>query len=142
RLGELVVYNWLKSRLPKQNIDAAWVSENSEPFTGRKGNDGVGYDFQVTFRNQIWQVEVKASLGDPCTFEMGESEVRAARNAARPRSGLRYAIAYVSNVGEPAQANVELLPNPMSEEGETSILLLGEGIRYGFRRAYLRYGVS
>jgi hypothetical protein len=42
---------------------------------------------------------------------------------------------YVSNVGEPRQARVELLPNPMSEDGEASIYLLGEGIRYGFRRA-------
>lgn len=135
RLGELVVYNWLKTRLPKQNIDAAWVSENGEPFTGREGDDALGYDFAVTFRNQLWQIEVKASLGDPCMFEMGESEVRAAREAARPRSGSRYAIAYVSNVGEPRQARVELLPNPMSDEGEAAIYLLGEGIRYGFRRS-------
>jgi hypothetical protein len=135
RLGELVVYNWLKNRLPKQNVDAAWVSENAEPFTGRKGDDGLGYDFAVTFRKQLWQIEVKASLGDPCTFDMGESEVRAAREAARPRSGSRYAIAYVSNVGEPREARVELLPNPMSEDGEAAIYLLGEGIRYGFRRA-------
>lgn len=134
RLGELVVYNWLKNRLPKQNIDAAWKSGNAEPFTTRKGDDGAGYDFEVTFRNQIWQIEVKASLGDPCMFEMGESEVRAARDAARPRSGSRYAIAYVSNVGEPAQTRLEMLPNPMSEEGEGAIYLLGEGIRYGFRR--------
>lgn len=132
KLGELVVYNWLKNRLPKQNIDAAWVSENSEPFTGRKGDDGLGYDFTVSFRSQALLIEVKASLSDPRMFEMGESEVRAAKAAARPRNGQRYAIAYVSNVGEPSLTRVEMLPNPMSEEGEALLRILGEGIRYGF----------
>lgn len=135
KLGELVVYNWLKNRLPKQNIDAAWVSKNSEPFTGRKGDDGLGYDFTVSFRSQALLIEVKASLGDPLMFELGESEVRTAKAATRPRSGQRYAIAYVSNVGEPSLTRVEMLPNPMSEEGESLLRILGEGIRYGFRRS-------
>ena len=135
RLGELVVYHWLRDRLTKQNIDAAWLSNNALPFTGRPGSDSLGYDFGVSFRNQVWQIEVKASLGDPCSFEMGESEVRAGRAAARNRSGIQYWIAYVSNLSEPARTRVELLPNPMSEEGETVLNLLGEGLRYGFRRS-------
>ena len=28
RLGELVVYHWLKERFQRQDIDAAWVSKN------------------------------------------------------------------------------------------------------------------
>ena len=135
RLGELAVYQWLRDRLPKQNIDAAWLSENAFPFTGREGSDGLGYDFEVSFRNQFWQIEVKASLSDPCSFEIGETEVRAGRAAARNRSGVQYRIAYVSNLSEPARARVEMLPNPMSEEGEAVLNLLGEGLRYGFRRS-------
>ncbi len=132
RLGEIAVYYWLKHRL-KQDIDAAWRSKNATPFTGREGSDSLGYDFEVTFRNQPWQIEVKASLGDPRTFEMGETEVRAGRAAARGR-GVQYWIAYVSNLSQPGQARVELLPNPMSEDGEAVLNLLGEGLRYGFRR--------
>jgi hypothetical protein len=64
---------------------------------------------------------------------MGETEVRAGRAAARGR-GVQYWIAYVSNLSEPSQARVEMLPNPMSEEGEAVLNLLGEGLRYGFRR--------
>ena len=64
---------------------------------------------------------------------MGETEVRAGRAAARPRSGTQYWIAYVSNIGIPSQARVEMLPNPMSEDGESVLNLLGEGLRYGFR---------
>jgi Domain of unknown function (DUF3883) len=135
RIGELAVYQWLRDRLPKQNIDAAWKSNNAFPFTGRVGSDSLGYDFEVSFRNQLWQIEVKASLSDPCSFEMGESEVRAGRVAARARSGVQYWIAYVSNVSDPAHTRVEMLPNPMGEEGEAVLNLLGEGLRYGFRRS-------
>lgn len=135
RLGEVTIYHWLKKILPNQDIDAAWRSENGELITGRKGRDGLGYDFEVSYRNQIWQIEVKASLDDPQSFEMGETEVAAARAAARPRSGVQYKIAYVSYVSEPARAMIEMLPNPMSEDGARVLELRGEGIRYGFRRS-------
>ncbi|RWN52715.1 hypothetical protein [Mesorhizobium sp.] len=135
RLGELAVYQWLRQRLPKQDIDAAWVSKNAKPFTGRDGSDSLGYDFEVNFRGQAWQIEAKASLSDPCAFEIGETEVRAGRAATRNRSGVQYWIAYVSNLSSPGQTRVEMLPNPMSEEGEAVLNLLGEGLRYGFGRS-------
>ena len=134
RLGEMAVYHWLRRRLPDQDIDAAWVSGNARPITNREGSDSLGYDFEIGFRGQRWQIEVKASLSDPCAFILGETEVRAGRAAARPRSGTQYWIAYVSNIGTPSQARVEMLPNPMSEEGEAVLNLLGEGLRYGFVR--------
>lgn len=134
RLGEMVVYHWLKRILNKQDIDSAWVSENGALITGRDGNDGLGYDFEVTYRNQTWQIEVKASVDDPQSFEIGETEVRAARLAARARSGVQYKIAYVSHVAEPAQTKIEMLPNPMTDEGAHVLDLRGEGIRYGFER--------
>ena len=135
RLGEMAIYHWLRGRLPKQDIDAAWCSTNAFPITGRKGSDSLGYDFEVSYQKQVWQIEVKSSLNDPCAFEMGESEVRAARGAARSRSGVQYRVAYVSNLSELAMTKVELLPNPMTEEGESVLRLLGEGIRYSFSRA-------
>ncbi|WP_374453560.1 sacsin N-terminal ATP-binding-like domain-containing protein [Phenylobacterium sp.] len=135
RLGELAVRHWLQARLPKQDIRAAWVSGNAELFTGRKGDDGLGYDFEVSWQRQTWWIEVKASLNDPRAFELGETEVRAGRVAARARSGLQYWIAYVSNLSTPGQARIELIPNPLSEAGEAVLELAGEGLRYRFRRA-------
>jgi hypothetical protein len=134
RLGELVIYHWLKKRLPEQDIHKAWRSKNAFIITGRPGDDDLGYDFAITFRKQTLYIEVKASTGDPQQFEMGETEVRAARKAARPRSRERYVIAYVRDVGEPASTGVDLLPNPMTDEGSHLLQILGEGIRYGFRR--------
>lgn len=138
RLGELIVYHWLRGILPGQDIDAAWVSENGTLVTGREGNDGLGYDFEVSYRQQVWQIEVKASGDDPQAFEVGETEVRAGRQAARSRSGVQYKIAYVSFVTDPSRTQIEMLPNPMSEEGSRVLGLLGEGIRYGFTRSLLR----
>jgi hypothetical protein len=97
-----------------------------------EGSDSLGFDFGVSLCNQAWQIDVKASLGDPCLFEMGESEVRAGRSAARSRSGVQYWVASVCNVSEPARTRVELLPNSMSEEGEAVFNLLGENLRYSF----------
>ena len=51
---------------------AAWCSTNAFPITGRKGSDSLGYDFEVSYQKQVWQIEVKSSLNDPCAFEMGE----------------------------------------------------------------------
>lgn len=134
RLGELAVRHWLQARIPKQDIDAAWKSTNAEFFTGWKGNDSLGFDFEISWQRQTWQIEVKASLNDPRTFELGETEVRAGRVAARSRSGLLYWIAYVSNLADPARTRVEMIPNPLSEAGEVVLELVGEGLRYSFRR--------
>ncbi|AXX98609.1 sacsin N-terminal ATP-binding-like domain-containing protein [Profundibacter amoris] len=135
RLGEIAVYHWLNKILPKQDIDAAWRSENGGLITGRASDDGLGYDFEVTYNKQFWQIEVKASLEDPQSFEMGETEIKAARASAKFRSGTQYKIAYVSNLSDPPNLSVEMLPNPMTEEGEGVLELLGEGIRYGFKRS-------
>lgn len=134
RLGELVVYHWLRNILPKQDIDAAWRSENGAHITGTDGDDSLGYDFEVRYGRQLWQIEAKASLDDPQSFSMGETEVRAARIAARPRSGVQYKIAYVSNLSDTSETLIEMLPNPMTEEGARVLQIRGEGIRYGFKR--------
>ena len=135
RLGELVVYHWLKEQFEQQDIDAAWVSKNGDAQLGRsQGSDDLGFDFRVEYRRQTWQIEVKASVGDQRRFVMGETEVRAAREAARLRSKTRYVVVYVANPHDPANAHVDVLPNPMGPEADGVLDLLGEGVRFGFKR--------
>ena len=135
RLGELIVYHWLKERIQNQDIDAAWVSKNGNDQLGRsQGSDDLGFDFRVEYRRQTWQIEVKASVGDQQRFQMGETEVRAAREAARPRSNTRYVVVYVANPHDPGNAHIDVLPNPMSPEADGVLDLLGEGVRFGFKR--------
>ena len=134
RLGEIIVYSWLKTILKGQDIDAAWKSGNGGFITGRDGNDGLGYDFEVSYRKQTWRIEVKASLNDPQAFELGETEVAAAREAAKDRNGFQYKIAYVSYVADSSETCIEILPNPMTDDGASVLRLRGEGIRYSFER--------
>jgi hypothetical protein len=134
RLGELSVYHWLKSRQPGQDIDLGWVSGNAGPFVGRDGNDSLGYDFRIKFNKQTWYIEVKASTEDPCQFEMGETEVRFARDVARSRKPERYVIAYVANVGQTGQTTIDILPNPLSPEADSALSIAGDSIRYTFTR--------
>lgn len=133
RLGELTIYHWLKARLPNQDIDRGWVSGIGGIATG-KGEDGKGYDFEIEYRRQKWYIEVKASTGDPCKFEMGETEVRFARKIAQSRGAQRYVIAYVGNVGSTREVVIDMLPNPMSAEAEGILDIVGEGIRYRFTK--------
>jgi hypothetical protein len=134
RLGELVVYHWLKDRYRTQDIDKAWVSKNATLQNGTSSSDELGYDFELEHDRRTWLIEVKASQGDSCRFEFAESEVRKAREAARPRSGLRYVIIYVADPGNSNATRIDVLPNPMSEEADGVLELLGEGVRYAFHR--------
>ncbi len=135
RLGELTVYHWLKARQPGQDIDRCWVSGNAGPFTGREGDDGLGYDFCISFNKQTWYIEVKASTEDPCQFELGETEVRRARDIARSRSADRYVIAYVANIGQTGSTTIDILPNPLGPDADGVLNIAGDSIRYTFDRA-------
>lgn len=132
RLGELVVYHWLKDRFRNQDIDKAWVSRFGALHKGKAWSDDLGYDFELTHDRRTWLIEVKSSQGDRCQFEMGESEVRAAREAARPRSGQRYVVIYVANPATSSATRIDVLPNPLSEDADGILRLLGEGVRFGF----------
>lgn len=133
RLGELVVYHWLKDRFRNQDIDKAWVSRFAAQQKGKAWSDDLGYDFEIKHDRRTWLIEVKASQGDRCQFEMGESEVRAARDAARARSGQKYVVIYVANPATSDATRIDILPNPMSEEADGILRLLGEGVRFGFQ---------
>lgn len=132
-LGELAVYQWLKRRLPRQNIDAAWVSSNRSKLLPGSGDDSLGYDFEVYYQRRRVLLEVKAHLGDPQWFELGETEVVRAQDCNR-RSGCDYYVVYVSNVADTPSLNIEILPNPLSDQGENAYRLDGQGLRYRFSR--------
>jgi hypothetical protein len=131
-LGELAVYQWLKKSLPGQKLDKAWVSKNREKLLPGSGNDNLGHDFEVLFQRRKVFLEVKAHLGDPRTFELGETEVIRAQECARQRRDFR--IAYVSSLANTENLKIEILPNPFTREGQSIYRLDGQGLRYRFAR--------
>jgi hypothetical protein len=54
---------------------------------GYEGDDFLGYDFEIVQRSQTLHFEVKATAGEEYEFEMGVSELRAARSARRRGTG-------------------------------------------------------
>jgi hypothetical protein len=43
-------------------------------------------------------------------------------------------VVYVANPHDSANAQINVLPNPMSAEADNVLSLLGEGMRFGFKR--------
>jgi hypothetical protein len=131
---ECAVHHWLKQQFPRKNIDAAWVSGNRSRLLPGDGDDSLGYDFKLRYDDRWWYLEVKAHMGDPREFDLGETEVRKARDCAR-RKTEEYRILYVSNVEDPAVLHIEVLPNPLSDVHHDHFRVMGEGLRYRFTRA-------
>ncbi|MGP8106295.1 MAG: sacsin N-terminal ATP-binding-like domain-containing protein [Desulfobaccales bacterium] len=129
-LGECAVYHWLKKQFPQQDIDAAWVSTYKSRILPEAGNDSLGYDFKIRYRNQQWYLEVKSRIGDPREFELGETEVSFASNCVR-KKGEEYRIIYLSNIQDTSAMRLEVLPNPFSDEGK-GLRRVGQGLRYRF----------
>lgn len=77
---------------------------------GHEGDDTLGYDLAVQQRTRTLHFEVKATPGDVTEFELGTSELRAARAA---RKGT-WRILFVRHALEPAMRELLVLPNPSS----------------------------
>ncbi|WP_244482404.1 ATP-dependent helicase [Rhizobium sp. Root1204] len=73
RLGELVVYHWLKDRFRNQDIDKAWVSRFGALQKSKAWSDDLGYDFELTHDRRTWLIEVK-SRGGIRLFAVGDAD--------------------------------------------------------------------
>ena len=128
-VGERLAYEWLRSRYPQCGTDI-WVSENRAiGIGGEPGNDSLGYDFRVRLQRTTRLFEVKCTPGEEYEFDMGQTEVRAAR--AAPKGD--YQIIFIARVLDSSQRKLLLLPNPL-EAGVSSIFQqVNQGIRFEFR---------
>ena len=132
-IGECTVYHWLKRQFPKQDIDAAWVSCYRSRLLPGNGDDSCGCDFKIRYRRKLLYLEVKSSLTDPLEFELGDTEIRLARDCSTMK-GAEYRVIYVSNVQDPMSTHLEILPNPLSDDGKRFFRTGGHGLRYEFLR--------
>lgn len=79
-------------------------------------------------------IEVKTRVGDQRRIDLLEAAVRAARDQARSRSNMHYVVEYAANPQDPANAHMDVLPNPMRTAAEDLLELLGRGVCFGFQR--------
>jgi hypothetical protein len=120
--GEAITFNWLKQRFGSKRVvdESAWKSGYRQHICGEKGDDGLGYDFEVTNGGTHWYFEVKATkLSEPQakqTIELGSSEIAHAESCKSDKR-FRYRILYVMNALQPERASIFPLPNPRSRAG-------------------------
>ncbi|MER6616607.1 sacsin N-terminal ATP-binding-like domain-containing protein [Streptomyces xantholiticus] len=126
-VGEVAARAWLQRHYP----DVRWTSGYAAVVNGdSEASDSLGYDFEVAWRDTSRLYEVKA-LSEPCAerveFELGQSEVDAARRHAR---GNRYRILLITSALVPEERRVFDLPNPFSTPGRDRFRLVSRGLRY------------
>lgn len=130
-LGEAIAYKWLQRNFPETNPDS-WVSGNRQRrLGGPEGDDHLGYDFRVMHAGQVLFFEVKATTSDAFEFDIGESEVRAARAA---RKGT-YKIIFIRSILDSASQELLLLSNPFEPSSAGQFRQINQGMRLRFRPA-------
>lgn len=128
--GEVVVAEWLRRQFGQPPEDT-WRSRNRSDVLGDdRGDDSLGYDFQVARDDgSRLFVEAKATTGIDTQFELGETEVRCAQSIELPDE---YMIAFVPHVLDPARRRVHPLPNPLRRGGLQHFHLVGRALRFEF----------
>lgn len=97
-LGELLAYQWLEKQYPDNFSEACWVSRMRDlHLGGNLGNDSLGYDFFIKLGKITRYFEVKATTGEACEIELGETEIREAQKYAADNNHI-FRILFITNV--------------------------------------------
>ncbi|OYP14898.1 hypothetical protein CFC35_10630 [Streptomyces sp. FBKL.4005] len=129
-VGEWYAYQWLCARYPDHMDEACWVSGNRrKAFPGPSGDDGLGFDFRVGSGSRPYLYEVKATAGEGGRFELGESEVRAARQHA---GNDRWRLLVVTHALTPHKVAIQMLPNPYGRRGRGRYREEGGALRFSY----------
>ncbi|MFB7763453.1 sacsin N-terminal ATP-binding-like domain-containing protein [Streptomyces xiamenensis] len=129
-VGEWYAYQWLCARYPDRMDETCWVSGNRrKAFPGTSGDDGLGFDFRVGSGSRPFLYEVKATGGEGGRFDLGESEVRAARQHA---GNERWRLLVVSHALAPHKVTIQMLPNPYGKRGQGRYREEGGALRFSY----------
>ncbi|MDN3262315.1 DUF3883 domain-containing protein [Streptomyces sp. CSDS2] len=129
-VGEWYAYQWLCARYPDRMDETCWVSGNRrKAFPGPSGDDGLGFDFRVGSGSRPYLYEVKATGGEGGRFELGESEVRAARQHA---GNDHWRLLVITHVLTPRKTAIRMLPNPYGKRGRGRYREEGGALRFSY----------
>ena len=120
--GEAIAFAWLQAKFGRNRVVdyACWKSEYRFHACGEKGEDWLGYDFEIQSGRATWFFEVKstsiADPGDLGMIELGSTEIAKAE-VCRAENRSHYRILRVTDALRPERAKLTVLPNPRSDEG-------------------------
>jgi len=109
--GEILAGQWIEHHygLPPE---VTWVSGyRHDVLADGKGNDALGYDFEVVTSAGKILYEVKSTVDDIPQLILGESEARRASDLAKDED---YRILFITHVLNPERQRIYPLPNPLS----------------------------
>lgn len=120
--GEAIAFAWLRAKFGRNRVVdyACWKSEYRFHACGEKGEDSLGYDFEIQSGRATWFFEVKstsmAHSSDLDMIELGSTEIAKAE-VCRAENRSQYRILRVTDALKPERATLTVLPNPRSDEG-------------------------
>jgi hypothetical protein len=132
-VGEIHAYRMLVKTYGEEVVHpGTWKSSYSNRvFPGNNPDDNIGCDFIINHKKVTYYIEVKSSVDDNESFELGSSEIRAAMEMTRKRKRHVFMIMHVYNALS-NNLGFRLLPNPYDpkSQGVYSIEDAGARIRY------------
>lgn len=125
--GEVLAYRWLQHNYAETTPES-WASGNrTHELVGHPGDDTLGYDFVIYRKSETLYFEVKATTTDEFAFDMGESELR----AARARRGA-YRVLFIRSILSPEDRELLVLPNPLEPASRSLFVQVNQGVRLRF----------
>jgi len=110
-----------------------WKSSYSKRvFPGNNPDDNIGCDFIIDQKKLTYHIEVKSSLDDNESFELGSSEIRTAMEMTRKRKGHVFMIMHVYNALS-NNPGFRLLPNPYDPKSQGVYVIEDAGARIRYR---------
>jgi hypothetical protein len=131
-VGETIAYAWLREKYPDSCSPASWKSSYREAIGEPPGNDKLGYDFEIVLKSRTVRFEVKATAGTDTGFELGESQVVAARDCVRS-ARYEYRVLFICEALSAARRALFPLPNPMDPANASFFRFPGSGLTCTFK---------
>lgn len=122
--GELLAYEYLKTKHKHHFNETCWVSENRTSLFSEDGSIAEGCDFRVQTTDREWLYEVKATQGDGTEFELSDGEYRTAAVVSEQPSK-DYRILFVQHAFDPARCRVLELHNPAGRTSRENFRIVG-----------------
>lgn len=130
--GEISAYYWLEHQYEKYFTSDCWVSGyRNNILGGDQGDDSLGYDFKIPRTTDPLYFEVKSTVGDAESFELGETEIIYAQENSTKKEP--YRILFIQNVLDSKERRISVLPNPFGPMGRNYYRVTGSGLRYVFK---------
>lgn len=131
--GEIAALEWLKTKYEGVTDDAWRSGFRNDVLGDGRGDDSLGYDFEVFTGRRRLLFEVKAMLRDAPEFDLTDGEIRAAQNVRR---GEQFWILVIQWVLDSARRMPPImLPNPFAVESADYYVTIGRGLTLRFALA-------